>query len=194
MYLDDYGQPKTKSLDMKKLLLNVSILALISLHFSGCDLFGKKEEPKPKTELEKLPPITQEGKNTFGCLVNGKAWIAPTQTDAAGFYQLGTLQVSGSFNEPSRSLGIVLNSSSVLNTGRFELVNFPVSYCRAIIEINNTSGCFYEPENTLAGFVEIKLLDTRKYIVSGIFEFTTLTKVCDTLKVTNGRFDIKYAP
>jgi hypothetical protein len=179
---------------MKKLLLNVSILALISLHFSGCDLFGKKEEPKPKTDLEKLPPITQEGKNTFGCLVNGKAWIAPTQTDAAGFYQLGTLQVSGSFNEPSRSLGIVLNSSSVLNTGRFELVNFPVAYCRAIIEINNTSGCFYEPENTLAGFVEIKLLDTRKYIVSGIFEFTTVTKVCDTLKVTNGRFDIKYAP
>lgn len=29
---------------------------------------------KTVDELSKLPPITQEGKNTFGCLVNGKAW------------------------------------------------------------------------------------------------------------------------
>ena len=29
-------------------------------------------------EIDKLPPITMEGKNTFGCLVNGKSWIPET--------------------------------------------------------------------------------------------------------------------
>ena len=33
----------------------------------------KKNKPQ-KTELEKLPPVTQTGANTFGCLINGKAF------------------------------------------------------------------------------------------------------------------------
>ena len=34
------------------------------------------KKPKPSTaltEIEKLPPITQTGANTFGCLVDGVA-------------------------------------------------------------------------------------------------------------------------
>ena len=46
--------------------------------------------PKPKTELEKLPPATQEGKETWGCLINSKAW---NETIAAGHYQNGSLAV-----------------------------------------------------------------------------------------------------
>lgn len=41
-------------------------------HVYWCKL--QKNKPT-KTELEKLPPITQIGANTFGCLINGKAWI-----------------------------------------------------------------------------------------------------------------------
>ena len=29
----------------------------------------------PMTEEEKLPPITEEGANTFGCLVDGEVWL-----------------------------------------------------------------------------------------------------------------------
>ncbi len=43
---------------------------LLTFSFAQC----KKHHPPPKTELEKLPPITQTGANTFGCLLNGVAF------------------------------------------------------------------------------------------------------------------------
>ncbi|MCX8492427.1 MAG: DUF6252 family protein [Cyclobacteriaceae bacterium] len=180
---------------MKKLLLNLAILTLITLHFSGCDLFGKKEEPKPKTELEKLPPITQEGKNTFGCLVNGKAWVAATQTDAVAFYQLGTLQISGNLSQPARSVGITLRDEGIpINTGKYSLIPTIRTCSSAGLAINQFTTCLYDCSNTLFGQIEISKLDRKNYIVSGTFEFSTVVSGCDTLKITNGRFDIKYIP
>ena len=47
-------------------------LLLCGLLYTAC----RKPNPDPPiTEEEKLPPATQEGKNTFGCLVDGKAWV-----------------------------------------------------------------------------------------------------------------------
>ena len=46
------------------------IIATFLLLGSSC----KKD--KLVNEIDKLPPATQTGANTFGCLVNGKAWIA----------------------------------------------------------------------------------------------------------------------
>ncbi len=34
----------------------------------------KEEEPDKVEELAKLPPATTKGRNTFGCLINGKAF------------------------------------------------------------------------------------------------------------------------
>ncbi|MBS1557911.1 MAG: hypothetical protein JST69_04210 [Bacteroidetes bacterium] len=77
------------------------------LLLASCDLF-KKNDPKPLTELEKLPPATQTGKNTFGCLVNGKAVIASTTTNVTGVYQQGILQIGGGSYNPNVSIGIAI--------------------------------------------------------------------------------------
>src|ERR1035437_7369996 len=45
-------------------------LLLFCFCFAQC-----KKQPIAKTELEKLPPITQTGAYTFGCLINGVAYI-----------------------------------------------------------------------------------------------------------------------
>ena len=57
-----------------------SIFLLLTLCFL-CQCSCKKsilanddDDNPPMTELEKLPAITMEGANTFGCLVNGEAW------------------------------------------------------------------------------------------------------------------------
>jgi hypothetical protein len=56
---------------MKKLFNTASLLSLSLLLISGsCQ--------KAKTKLTDLPPATQEGKNTFGCVINSKAFIAQT--------------------------------------------------------------------------------------------------------------------
>ena len=46
-------------------------LLFISTILSCCN----NDDDNSKTELEKLPPATQTGANTFGCLLNGSAFL-----------------------------------------------------------------------------------------------------------------------
>jgi len=50
--------------------------------------------PVPDPEPE-LPPITHEGKNTFGCLVNGKVWVAEVD---GGFGMIHKIQTDRQTN------------------------------------------------------------------------------------------------
>lgn len=180
----------------KKLILAASLLAMASFH--SCDLF-KADDPKPLTELEKLPPITQEGKNTFGCLVNGKAWVAPTQNDALAFYQQGTLSISGSFRSPvSSGIGLVLiDLENPISTGTFSLiesVNYPLGFCRTGVEKSPVQICLYEADNTLSGTITLLKIDYLNFIVSGLFEYSAELPDCEKIVVTHGRFDINYVP
>lgn len=51
-------------------------LLFITLFFSFMSLLTASGCKKNKlSELDKLPPATQTGANTFGCLVNGKAYL-----------------------------------------------------------------------------------------------------------------------
>lgn len=170
---------------------SVGLLFIVCL--SSCDLF-KPDDPKPQTELEKLPPPTQEGRNTFGCLVNGKAWVAPTQNDALASYQLGVLFISGSVPAPQfQDIDIILNEeSSSLELQTYSLIQYPTTYCSAYFVLDKT--CEYGPNNTLVGFVTITKIDRVNFIVSGLFEFTTELAGCERLVVTEGRFDINYVP
>lgn len=56
---------------MKNKIFSISLLFLITLSATTC-----KKESTLEMELAKLPQATQTGQNTFGCLVNGKAWVA----------------------------------------------------------------------------------------------------------------------
>ncbi len=165
------------------------------LQLSGCDLF-KKNDPKPLTELEKLPPATQTGKNTFGCLINGKAVVAPTTVDVVAIYQQGTLQISGGSDNPSKSLQLVVNEKNygLLTTTSYLLNKYPDSFSYAHMEVSKNTYCTYDDQNALSGSVTLSKIDRTNYIISGTFEFVTVSTGCDTLKVTNGRFDIKYIP
>ena len=65
---------------MKKLLL----LLLTTFALSCCN----KDDDKPIAEIDKLPPATQTGANTVGCLLDGKAFLPgnfPNSTNC--FYQ-----------------------------------------------------------------------------------------------------------
>jgi hypothetical protein len=130
-----------------------------------------------------------EGKNTFGCLVNGGAWVTRVSTDVLAFYQSGVLQVSASVDNSSIDL-IVLNG--LTQGATYDLTNTP-SHAATFSWVRPSGICFYEEENTLIGEFNVTKLDQSKLIISGSFEFTTVTPVCDTIKVTNGRFDVLYA-
>jgi len=54
------------------LTLCMGVLILLG----GCDWFKKHEDNTPKTPEQMLPPITQTGAKTFGCLINGELMLA----------------------------------------------------------------------------------------------------------------------
>ncbi len=171
---------------MKKLFYFLIFILLTSCE--SCD-----DIINPKTELEKLPPATQQGKSTYGCLVNGKAWVTRTSTDALADYQSGVLQISAGIDETNRDQGITLAVLGGITQGlTYSLANNPK--CEAVFGWIKTSvTCSYDGDKTLNGKLTITKLDQVNLIISGLFEFNTFTPGCDSIKVTDGRFDLLYA-
>jgi hypothetical protein len=132
-----------------------------------------------------------DGRNTFGCFVNSKIF----HPKAPG---LGQASVYAEY-VPNHFLTI----GSTSETGSFFLVIFtPIktTYTYALQDTSiaksyyvdkNASICTYEDYNVLQGEIIISRFDLEKRIVSGTFDFTTYNPACgDTIKVTDGRFDI----
>lgn len=163
--------------------------------FSSC----KKSNTPVLTELEKLPPITQTGANTFGCLLNGKAWLPkdnfgqPTfeldvdPTFGNGIFVLSAVRYETGSNSTSFSIGSV----ACTNSGNYniELPNQNFSYSSTLL------GCsFTHNSNNVyrKGSFTITRYDLANRIFSGTFDFTIYKQGCgDTLYFTNGRFDKK---
>jgi hypothetical protein len=60
-----------ESLILTKKLMKNLLLLLVTLSLSCCS----KDDNKPVNPIDQLPPATQTGANTAGCLVDGKAFL-----------------------------------------------------------------------------------------------------------------------
>jgi hypothetical protein len=166
---------------MKKITTFSFITALAFL--SCCEPF--KVEPQ-------LPPITMEGKNTFGCLVNGKVWLPDGSKFAdpvIAFYDSSTLTQRWALDISSINVdhdsGFLLSviDNSILMDHEYNL-NDTITYA-----YYRNGACVYEDSHVVEG--RLKILKINPQIVAGTFEFTSFNPSCgDTVKVTKGRFDI----
>jgi hypothetical protein len=173
---------------------------------SECSLF-KKKDATPTDPIAQLPPITQEGKNTFGCLVNGKPWMPEGKRNTfsnnytmdvdpgfrGGFINIGVYKYSKDYDE---AMALSIDSVPKYKENIYDLkcVNkFPYIDGGGVAFYNYKVGKEYLCEKD-AKILYSKILLTRydlqAGIISGTFEFT-LAKPNDTIKVTNGRFDKK---
>ena len=169
---------------MKKLLL----ILLTTFSLNSCD----KEDDKPKTELEKLPPATQTGAQTFGCLIDGKAFVVSNTSNQTAIYPGGVLQIGGSIDNSDMDVNIILRiSESISINTNYSLTNIPFNQS---LFINNGNGCYYDFANTISGSVTITNFDQTNFIISGTFNFSTETNECENIIITNGRFDLQYIP
>lgn len=177
---------------MKYLIIAVSLLIL-------CAASCKKNKGSKE---DQLPPITQTGANTFGCLINGKVWIPK------GYNGTGTPnpKISIEFFNGKMFLGIVTsqlengNSQGYMDIYFFDSVlsadvynypdkmNFSASWPKVI------NGCFTPAGDTTVkkwGQAIITKFDNINKIVSGIFSCKFKAPSCDTVFISNGRFDLK---
>ena len=162
-----------------------------------------------KNELDALPPLTEEGRNTFGCLINGKAYV-PEGGDAFshikavdGGYQGITWNAVKNCvwiettNQDGSGMDIWLRN--VEYKGDYAL-NFDTGV-RPIVIIPHNYGYYYRSKEDYitttqyTGKVNITRADTVNNIVSGTFEYTGYDPATKkTISVRDGRFDIKFRP
>jgi len=146
-------------------------------------------------QKEKLPKLTEEGKNTFGCKVNGKNWV-PHGVGGFG----GTDPVAGGFIRNVNTINIIAyngrESIEFYLENVFSLGEYPLSdsnYALYYIRGSNTSipDISYITDSQHTGKVNIVNYDTTNKIVSGTFEFIGVNKEGKTVRISDGRFDIK---
>lgn len=173
-----------------------------------------------------LPAVTQEGKNTFGCMLNGKPFVTKdryaTENPTAyfsnrgygGFWVTGydvfdlkkiTKMFPTYSNQSNQTddrvgvkVGIYATRDFYPNPGRYTLNS---SFRTGFLLLNSYDNC---PTVNYAvivndstpiyrnGYMEISKLDTARRIIAGTFEYTLVKSGCDTIKVTDGRFDLHY--
>lgn len=175
------------------------LIFLLPLLLATTCLKDRKPTEQYLSEEEKLPAITQQGLNTFGCLVNGKAWLPDNDGSAnhelSPDYWHGILDIRAARFGTSRYGGRnALESISVSANNLFSNRSYTNPQNARISYYDNENSCDYDDStNVVAMQIIISRCDTVKRIIAGTFNATLyVDSVCDTLHITKGRFDVKY--
>lgn len=183
------------------LVLLTTLLALAG----GC----KKDDPEP---ISTLPPATQTGANTFGCLLNGEAWLPGGYRNMGGQERKFTVyypnkgQFKGEFTLTGRRVGtgyneeIQLALNAVDHAGTYLINVEAVPYPSALPWLDQGVYRTYKPttreyitSSKRTGSLTITRLDTVAHVIAGTFSFTAEELGgTSTVNVTDGRFDINY--
>jgi hypothetical protein len=151
-----------------------------------------------KKPIDKLPPATQEGKNTMGCLIDGEAVFTEGRykhqllgcsngIDILGgsnyiiieFRKCGAPTVSLNLGKASIKPGqVLLNKTPLLSSDNIGYLDMGLV------------GEFYQTNDSVVGTINFTTVTDK--ICAGTFEFECIHELNKTTrkKVTNGRFDI----
>lgn len=154
--------------------------------YSSCDSTTEVDDPILPSNV--LPGYTQEGKNTFGCMLNSKLWLKEEYSTITGNYGHGYLVVSMNRTELKNNDIIMIRtpSNAVFNSGIYNIDS------RNIDAYYRKGELFYYTNDSLGGVLEITKLDSINFIVSGKFKFKAINSDNSIVVVDSGRFDLKY--
>ncbi|MFY7937184.1 MAG: hypothetical protein ACOVOQ_07400 [Flavobacterium sp.] len=173
----------------KLLFKKTAMLFLMMVLFIACD----KDDDAPTNPVDLLPPATQTGAGTFGCLVNGVPFV-----DNSGFfncfYQLVNEEyyfgIRGRQESYIRQIGVGSEKKDI-NVGVPQTLksqqdgNF---YGRISFNCFNCLGATTLDGNP--GMITFTKLDFENNIISATFEFTVNDPNTGTIyEITEGRFD-----
>ncbi len=176
------------------------LVLLLCLSLGSCNWFSKKDEPRPD-----LPPETQTGANTFGCKINGQIWtpggrrggLPGTVPNVDVIFDPGlcggNLDAKIFQSENGNQSFFSLFGCSLTEPETFNLDGPNGSPDWRLSYIDGSTSCSYSVGNSLysSGTITFTKVDFPNRIVSGRFECTFYVPNCDTLRITEGRFDFK---
>lgn len=160
-----------------------------------------KDDDRQKTELEKLPPPTQIGAQTFGCLIDGKAFVPPKfgTNSPHAFYQFVdgayTLSIYGGTSGGPNLKGINIGclDMPLIQQATYQLKESLTNNYFGKYSIGG--GITYNGTSTkeLPGTLTITRFDPVNFIISGTFSFKAKEiSTGETVEITDGRFDMQY--
>ena len=196
---------KSKIHEHQKNILKMVSKKIVVLLFFIC-IFGcnnNDDKPStPKTELEKLPPETQSGANTAGCLVNGVAFLPKGFIPGVNpiSYQDGlnfSLFIGEGNNDLLKSIGVFIGNQSLQVGSIYDLGqnNNNQNSKYGIYSINAVpppSSDYYTTTSTIIGELKITHHDFNNAILSGTFWFDAINSNGEIIEVREGRFDRHY--
>lgn len=178
-----------------------SLLVIIVSITTACKKDSNNNTTDPNN-IPGLPPATQSGANTFGCLVNGVPWVPEG-------YGGGSPNLSidydpgfnnGIFNIVAKKITIFENTQIIV--GVRDSLNFLTNFQTYQLTRSGLYGSYYfsncrlfsgdSTTKIISGKLEIVKLDRQKRIIAGSFDFSLTSSFCDTVSVTKGRFDFKF--
>ena len=153
----------------------------------------------PQNPADALPPATQTGEGTFGCLIDGEPFF-PSRFGGdrpSAFYQFVrgafTLGISASRGGGTDTQAIGLGALDV--EGLEEQIYFLTSE-----ESGNFSGRYniggggvLRARTTEENPGTLTITNFTGEIISGTFEFIVLDNDGSEIRITDGRFDLKYS-
>jgi hypothetical protein len=176
---------------MKTKLFPFLILLLLSL--GACK--------KHRLQSNGLPPATQQGKNTLGFILNGQAWMpkgfngtANLSIDVDFGFNDGIFNIVGyrTINSTTEQFTIGISDSLNTITIPHTFIIFPNSVF-GISYTKNPCDYFSKESTTISqGTLIITKLDRINKIISGTFNGTLSKSGCETIQITEGRFDMKF--
>jgi hypothetical protein len=177
---------------MKYILIVIGYLLLTGL---SCKKSSNQQE-------DELPPITQTGAKTFGCLVNGKVFI-PKGSDGSGrsnfkaiyeyfngrpYLLVDARQFINGFPNGT----IILSVDSAFTTGIYPIVTSKRMVNFGWDTYSHTCGVSITDSTTFkTGTINLTKVDVANGIFSGTFNCKIKPANCDTINITEGRFDYK---
>lgn len=172
---------------MKKLsTFTLLMLSLMLLSTASC----KDDDDTPTNPIDQLPPPTQTGENTFGYLVNGDAVAVTNTRKITAIYQQNQLQLGGGLTNDEIDIDITMFVGGPLEKN----VSYSLVKLSKYTDFNIIDNCKYDIEDAYQGSIMFSNVDNQNFILSGTFEFSTVTDNCKDIKITEGRFDVKYTP
>lgn len=155
----------------KILLILIAGLAF----FSSC---------KEKSDIDALPPATQVGANTFGCLKNGQVYKCS-----------GLLDTSDIFNLQPEGCCFYYDRENVVLLARINnpLANLSIRFPKPRGIGTITEGIRYSGQDADTDY-DSKIVITRfdNNIISGTFQMKITWDDGSTSTITDGRFDMRH--
>ena len=152
--------------------------------------------------IDCLPPATQTGANTAGCLVNGRLLLPSGRSLGTG----SVLQSQYLFHQEAYIFTIGVNDRNknqlifirIHNTKLEEGGIYPLKLksenegSAAYIIGGAGSGTSYVTNNITMGQLHITKLNESKKIISGTFWFDAVDTEGEIVQIREGRFDVRY--